>query len=253
MGSQPVETDIGFEFCADDFCRRVAAELKVSSSQIEGAVDCWMRVTRFPLSLAIEKRHTQGLDERQLRAIEDMLVRARELAARKNTILKTIAEQGQLTDALRVQIEQCWTDSRILEDLYLPYRPKKRTRASIARERGLQPLADILLGQQRLTRESRKEMIKAFVNPAKDVADEDAAIRGACDIVAEIWAETPGNRQWMIEQVQRGELVSERQKGKRLNKAVSLKTTLIAASVFPGCPPIDFWRCSVEKRKACCV
>jgi uncharacterized protein len=94
-----------------------------------------------------------------------MLAKARELAGRKNTILKTIAEQGQLTDTLRLQIEQC-SDSRILEDLYLPYRPKKRTRAAIARERGLQPLADILLGQQ-LTRESRKDLIKSFVNPAK--------------------------------------------------------------------------------------
>lgn len=212
MGSQPVETDIGFEFCADDFCRRVAAELKVSSSQIEGAVRLLDEGNTLPFIARYRKEATQGLDERQLRAIEDMLVRARELAARKNTILKTIAEQGQLTAALRVQIEQC-LDNRILEDLYLPYRPKKKTRASIARERGLQPLADILLGQQRLSG-SRQEILKAFVNSAKDVADEVAAIRGACDIVAEIWAETPANRQWMVEQVQRAELVSVVKKGK---------------------------------------
>ncbi|MCA9010526.1 MAG: RNA-binding transcriptional accessory protein, partial [Planctomycetaceae bacterium] len=212
MVGQPVETEIGFEFCVADFCRLVAAELKVSLSQVEGAVRLLDEGNTLPFIARYRKEATQGLDERQLRAIEDMLARARELAARKNTILKTIAEQGKLTQALRVQIEQC-SDSRLLEDLYLPYRPKKKTRASMARERGLQPLADILLGQQRLSG-SRREVLKAFVTSANDVADEEAAIRGACDIVAEVWAETPANRQWMVEQVQRAELVSAVKKGK---------------------------------------
>jgi len=128
MVGQPVETEIGFEFCVADFCRLVAAELKVSLSQVEGAVRLLDEGNTLPFIARYRKEATQGLDERQLRAIEDMLARARELAARKNTILKTIAEQGKLTQALRVQIEQC-SDSRLLEDLYLPYRPKKKTRA----------------------------------------------------------------------------------------------------------------------------
>ena len=212
MSSNKLEKSAGFVFSVVDFCRQVAADLKVSIDQIEGAVRLLEDGNTIPFIARYRKEATRGLDERQLRAIEDMLVRAKELAARKNTILKTIAEQGQLTAALRTEIEQC-TDSRVLEDLYLPYRPKKRTRAAMARERGLQPLADILLGQQRLWG-TRRDVLKSFINPEKDVADEDAAIRGACDIVAETWAETPANRQWMVEQVQRGELVSTVKKGK---------------------------------------
>ena len=203
---------VSFAFSVEDFCRQVATDLKVSVDQIAGAVKLLEDGNTIPFIARYRKEATRGLDERQLRAIEDMLARSKELAARKNTILKTIAEQGQLTPALRTQIEQC-SDSRVLEDLYLPYRPKKRTRAAMARERGLQPLADILLGQQRLGG-TRRDAVKAYINPEKDVADEDAAIRGACDIVAETWAETPANRQWIVEQVQRGELVSTVKKGK---------------------------------------
>jgi len=212
MSSNKLEKSAGFVFSVVDFCRQVAADLKVSIDQIEGAFRLLEDGNTIPFIARYRKEATRGLDERQLRAIEDMLVRAKELAARKNTILKTIAEQGQLTAALRTEIEQC-PDSRVLEDLYLPYRPKKRTRAAMARERGLQPLADILLGQQRLWG-TRRDVLKSFINPEKDVADEDAAIRGACDIVAETWAETPANRQWIVEQVQRGELVSTVKKGK---------------------------------------
>jgi len=212
MSSEQTVNVVGFTFSIEDFCRQVATELKVSIDQIAGAVRLLEDGNTIPFIARYRKEATQGLDERQLRAIEDMLDRARELAARKNTILKTIAEQGQLTTALRTQIELC-TDSRVLEDLYLPYRPKKRTRAAMARERGLQPLADILLRQQRLGG-TRSDAVNSFINPEKDVADEDTAIRGACDIVAETWAETPANRQWIVEQVQRGELVSTVKKGK---------------------------------------
>jgi len=212
MSSEQTVNVVGFTFSIEDFCRQVATELKVSIDQIAGAVRLLEDGNTIPFIARYRKEATRGLDERQLRAIEDMLDRARELAARKNTILKTIAEQGQLTTALRTQIELC-TDSRVLEDLYLPYRPKKRTRAAMARERGLQPLADILLRQQRLGG-TRSDAVNSFINPEKDVADEDTAIRGACDIVAETWAETPANRQWIVEQVQRGELVSTVKKGK---------------------------------------
>ena len=141
---------ISFDFSLNDFCRQTTTELNVTVQQIEGTVQLLEDGNTIPFIARYRKEATRGLDERQLRSIEDMLARAKELAARKNTILKTIAEQGKLTAALRAQIEQC-TDSRVLEDLYLPFRPKKRTRAAMARERGLQPLADILLGQQRLT------------------------------------------------------------------------------------------------------
>jgi len=212
MSLQSSHNDAGYLFHAEEFYRAAAAELGVSIAQVEGTVRLLEEGNTIPFIARYRKEATKGLDERQLRAIEDQLARAKELAARKNTILKTIAEQGKLTAALRTQIETCH-DPRLLEDLYLPYKPKKRTRAAIARERGLQPLADILLSQQSLT-SARSEIVRKFVSPDKDVPDERSALQGACDIVAEAWAENVTNRQWMLEQAQRGELVSSVRKGK---------------------------------------
>ena len=212
MSNSPLVSVAGFEFSVDDFCQVAAKELNLSQSQIEGTVRLLEEGNTIPFIARYRKEVTKGLDERQLRAIEDLLAKARELAARKNTILKTIAEQGKLTEALQKQIVNCM-DPRVLEDLYLPYKPKKRTRAAIARERGLQPLADLLFSQQRLSG-SRADIVRKFISTDKDVPDEKAALQGACDIVAEQWAENVSTRQWVLEQAQRGELVSVVKKGK---------------------------------------
>jgi uncharacterized protein len=201
-----------FEFSPTDFCRWASAGLGVSVQQIEGAVQLLDDGHTIPFIARYRKEATRGLDERQLRSVEDLLARARDMAARKNTILKTIAEQGKLTTELRREIETC-QDARRLEDLYLPFRPKKRTRAAIARERGLEPLAEILLRQKPLAM-SRRDVLKPFVSADRDVPDEKSALQGACDIVAESWAETPIHRQWMMEQAERGELSSQVKKGR---------------------------------------
>ena len=130
-----------------------------------------------------------------MRNIENLLDKARDLAQRKTTVLKTIQQQGQLTDELRRRIEDC-LDKSTLEDLYLPFKPKRRTRATIARERGLEPLAELLLEQKRLNR-SRSEVLRPFVSPERDVPDEAAALQGACDIVAERWSEDAATRSWL--------------------------------------------------------
>jgi len=205
-------TEPAFEFSPGDFCRWASAELNVSVGQIEGAMRLLEDGHTIPFIARYRKEATRGLDERQLRSIEDLLARAKDLAARKNTILKTIAEQGKLTGELRREIETC-QDARRLEDLYLPFRPKKRTRAAIARERGLEPLAEILLSQKPLTT-SRRDVLRSFVSAERDVPDEKSALQGACDIVAESWAETPVHRQWMLEQAERGELSSQVKKGR---------------------------------------
>lgn len=212
MSNSNSGSELAYEFRVEDFCRHAAAELKISVDQVVGTVRLLEEGNTIPFISRYRKEVTRGLDERQLRAIEDLLAKAKELAARKNTILKTIAEQGKLTSDLRAQIETC-QDPRLLEDLYLPYKPKKRTRAAIARERGLQPLADVLFSQQRGSIQ-RSELLKKFISSDKDVPDEKTAIQGACDIVAEQWAENVSNRQWMLEQAQRGELVSTVRKGK---------------------------------------
>ena len=213
MTTPAPNTEVGFEFRLDVFCKQAAAELNLSIGQVEGTVRLLDEGNTIPFIARYRKEFTKGLDERQLRAIEDLLARAKDLAARKNTILKTISEQGKLDSALRSQIEMCM-DPRTLEDIYLPYKPKKRTRAAIARERGLQPLADLLFSQQRLT-SGRSELLRKFVSSEKDVPDEKAAIQGACDIIAEQWAENATNRQWMLEKAKTGEIVCVAKKGKK--------------------------------------
>ena len=105
-------------------------------------------------------------------------------------------------------------DKKTLEDLYLPFKPKRRTRATIARERGLQPLADMLLKQERL-HQSRADILRPFVGADKDVADDEAALQGACDIVAEEWSEDVSTRIWLIEQGRSGRLVAQVKRGKK--------------------------------------
>ncbi len=135
-----------------------AGTLGLPLRQVLAAVELLNAGNTIPFIARYRKEATGGLDEVALRAIEDALEKATALAARKATVLKTIDEQGQLTSELRLQIESC-TDLRTLEAIYLPFKPKRRTRATIARERGLQPLADLLVRQDKLdaleTRDAR--------------------------------------------------------------------------------------------------
>jgi uncharacterized protein len=194
--------------------RAIAAALKVNAAQVQAAVGLLDEGNTIPFIARYRKEATRGLDEVALRQIEDALNKARELAKRKATILKTIADQDRLTPELRKQIEDC-TDAQTLETLYLPFKPERRTRATTARERGLQPLADLLLKQERINR-SKSSVLREYVNVDKGVADEAAALQGACDIVAEHWAQKPDLRQWLIEEANHsGLVVSTVKRGKK--------------------------------------
>ena len=194
--------------------RLIAAATGVAESQVRSAVALLEDGNTLPFIARYRKEATNGLDETALRRIEDALAKAHELARRKATILRTIDQQGLLTAELRQQIEQC-QDKQVLEDLYLPFKPKRRTRATAARERGLQPLADLLLQQRTLGR-PRSEILRPFVNPANDVPDEQAALQGACDIVAEQWSEDVETRRWLCEQAHGfGRVHSQVKRGKQ--------------------------------------
>jgi uncharacterized protein len=199
-------------FNLQTFCQQVASALSISPSRADGAARLLEDGNTIPFIARYRKEATGGLDERQLRHIEDALATARELAARRNTVLKSIFEQGKLTPELQNQILSC-PDQRSLEELYLPFKPKKRNRAAMARERGLQPLADLLLAQQPL-QQKPLDVLARFKNPALDVPDEHAALQGACDIVAETWAENPQHRRIAFELAARGELTSSLKKGR---------------------------------------
>src|SRR6201996_3961571 len=136
-----------------------------------------------PFIARYRKEATGNLDEVQIRDIEEKLGYFRELEERRATILSSITEQGKLTDELKARIEAA-LDKSELEDLYLPYRPKRRTKATIAREKGLEPLADYLWSQQAAS-ESLETFAASFVNAELGVATVEEALEGARHIVAE--------------------------------------------------------------------
>ena len=125
--------------------QRIATELGVREGQVAAAVELLDGGATVPFIARYRKEATGTLDDAQLRTLDERLHYLRELEERRAAILASIEEQGKLTDELRAQIEQADTKAR-LEDLYLPYKPKRRTKAQIARENGLEPLADLLLG-----------------------------------------------------------------------------------------------------------
>src|SRR5208282_2623219 len=129
------------------------------------------------------KESTGNLDEIQIRAIEERILYFRELVARKKTIFASIEEQGKLTDELKARIDQT-LDKSELEDLYLPFKPKRRTKAMIAREKGLDPLAAYLWNQE-LTGVPLETFAASFVDPEKGVASVEEALEGARHILAE--------------------------------------------------------------------
>jgi uncharacterized protein len=195
----------------------IAEQLAISVRQVEATIRLLNDGNTIPFIARYRKEATGELDEKQLRAIEDAMNKARELFDRRKAILKSIQEQGLLTDALRQQIMAC-VDRHTLESIYLPFKPKRKTRGSVAREKGLQPLADVLL-QQKPLRESADQLLQKFVSAEKGVADKDEALAGACDIVAETWAEDAELRQWVYERAQRGQIKSVVKRGKKADGA----------------------------------
>jgi uncharacterized protein len=166
-----------------NFNALVAKQLGISEKQVGGTVKLLEEGATIPFIARYRKEVTGALDEVQIAAISDTLGKLKELEKRKNTILSTIEEQGKLTPELRRRIDASW-DSTELEDLYLPFKPKRRTRAEMAREKGLEPLATLLLLQQPGDPSQRA---KAYVKG--DVKDIDEALKGARDIIAELVSE----------------------------------------------------------------
>ena len=165
----------------------ISQELDARVAQVEAAVRLLDEGATVPFIARYRKEATGGLDDAQLRHLEERLGYLRELAERRDTVLASIAEQGKLTDALKEAIEAADTKQR-LEDLYLPFKPKRRTKAQIAREAGLEPLAEGLLGDP--TRDPHGAA-GAFVDAAKGVPDVAAALEGARQILMERLAEDP--------------------------------------------------------------
>lgn len=161
----------------------ISQRLQIPLPQVEGTVRLLREGATIPFISRYRKEVTGSLDEVAVGSVRDLLERLTELEARKRTILATIEEQGRLTNELRARIEASW-DAAEVEDLYLPYKPRRRTRAAAARERGLEPLANLLMAQH--TPDIRRQA-QRFVTAEVPTADD--ALAGASDIVAERMAE----------------------------------------------------------------
>jgi protein Tex len=172
---------------------RLASELKLDQPQVTRTVALLDEGNTIPFITRYRKEVTGGLDEEQLRKLADRLAYLRSLEARREEVRAFLEAGGHLTDELAAQLAAAET-LQVIEDIYLPFRPKRRTRAQVAREQGLGPLADALLAQDSGGHD-RDELAAPFVDPEKGVADVEAAYAGARDIVAETVAETAAVRQ----------------------------------------------------------
>ncbi len=171
------------------FARIIAERLNISEKNVDGTLKLLDEGCTIPFIARYRKERTGGLDEVQISAISDQYERLKELQKRKETVVKTITELGKLTPELEKRINDTW-DATTLEDIYLPYRPKRRTRAQVAREQGLEPLAKILLLQR-----ERDPEAAALPFTVGDVSDVATALKGAQDIIAEQVSEDERSRQ----------------------------------------------------------
>nr|VFK45030.1 MAG: uncharacterized protein BECKTC1821D_GA0114238_102330 [Candidatus Kentron sp. TC] len=165
--------------------QRIADELGVGEEQIAAAVQLLDEGATVPFIARYRKEVTGGLTDTHLRLLDEVLQQLRELEDRRETVLRTIREQGKLTPELEASIMEAETRTR-LEDIYLPYRPKRRTKASIAREAGLEPLAMTLLQDPS---QSPEQIAASFIDAEKGVTDADAALEGARHILSDVISE----------------------------------------------------------------
>ena len=189
-----------------DINQKITEELGVKLWQVEAAVKLIDEGNTIPFIARYRKEATGTLDDEQLRKLYERLVYLRNLEEKKEQVLASIEEQGKLTEELKKQILEAQTQV-VVEDLYRPYRPKRRTRATIAKEKGLEPLSTLIMLQK--TKESLEEVAKQYINEEKGVANVQEALEGARDIIVENISDEADYRSWIRKQtMQKGHIIS---------------------------------------------
>ena len=209
----PIEIHIKMEI----FSRMIATALNIAVHQVENTLSLLNGGATIPFISRYRKEATGGLDEVQIGEIKERYDKLTETAKRKETILKTIDEQGKLTADLKKRIDACW-DATELEDIYLPYKPKRKTRAEAARQKGLEPLAIILMGQRENNLSAR---VRSFVKG--EVKDEEDALKGARDIIAEQVSEDERARNQLRNQFARQAIITAKVVKGKEEEAVKYK------------------------------
>lgn len=186
------------------FAKRISDLLNINIKHVDNTLELLDSGCTIPFISRYRKERTGGLDEVQITQICEQNERMKETAKRKETIIKTISEQGKLTPELEKRINECW-EPEVLEDIYMPYKPKRRTRAQMARENGLEPLATIIM----LQRDSAPETTaRRFIN--ENVKSEEDAIKGALDIIAENVSEDERSRSQLRNAFRRGAIITSK-------------------------------------------
>ena len=189
-----------------DINQRLTEELGVKRWQIDAAVKLIDEGNTIPFISRYRKEVTGSLNDEQLRKLYERLVYLRNLEEKKTQVISSIEEQGKMTEELKNQILAAETLVTV-EDLYRPYRPKRRTRATIAKEKGLEPLAALILLQK--THEPLEETAKAYISEEKQVASAAEAVKGAADIIAEMISDNADYRSWIRKTtMKKGKLIS---------------------------------------------
>ena len=186
------------------FSKMIATALNIAVHQVKNTLTLLESGATIPFISRYRKEATDGLNEVQIAEISEQNEKLCEMAKRKETILKTIEEQGKLTAELKKRIESCWNATE-LEDIYLPYKPKRKTRAEAARQKGLEPLATILMMQRENNLMARA---RTFIN--KEVKDEEEALKGARDIIAEQVSEDERSRNQLRNQFSRQAIITSK-------------------------------------------
>lgn len=198
----------------EEFSQMIAAELKLPAHRIANTLKLLQGGATIPFISRYRKEATGGLDEVQIGDIQTRYEKLCELSKRKETVLSTIEEQGKLTPELKARISACWSATE-LEDIYLPFKPKRKTRAEAARAKGLEPLALLLMMQKENNLAAK---VRNFVKG--EVKDEEDALKGARDILAEQISEDERSRNLMRNQFQRQALIQSKVvKGKETEEA----------------------------------
>ena len=186
------------------FNKMIASALNIAERQVENTLSLLNGGATIPFISRYRKEATSGLDEVQIGEIKERSDKLCEIAKRKETILKTIEEQGKFTADLKKRIDACW-DATELEDIYLPYKPKRKTRAEVARQKGLEPLATILMMQRENNLSTR---VRTFIKG--EVKDEEDALKGARDIIAEQVSEDERSRNQIRNQFARQAIITSK-------------------------------------------
>ena len=228
-----------------DYNRALASQFNLRVEQVRSAVELLDEGNTIPFIARYRKEMTGVLDEEQLRSINNGLEKLRALDDRRKTILTAIEEQGKLTDELKRQIDQV-DNLTMLEDLYQPYKQKRKTRASVARENGLQGLAELILKQE-IIRTTAESVARSYLN--EKIPTIEDALQGARDIAAETVSDHVQVRQMTRAKALQWATLKRRKLPERRMKSKSTRSTMNLRAGLTGCDRIKFWQSTAERQQ----